>query len=372
MPKIAFVLESFYGDHIGGAERQVQMLGEALRGEGWETCYLCERSADKSKRESIQGMDVYAIPVRRKLYTWLNWKALFAAVKECQADLYYQRVRHPYTGLAVRAAHRLQKPIIWAAASLADVIRKDDLRFTRRGGHPVNGLLHIGQRWIEDQGILQMDKIILQTEEQKRLLLENYGRDGKVIPNHLVVGSDGVIPKRTPPQILWLSNIKPFKRADLFIQLAERCRDLCAEFVMVGGCQDRDFSKKIEQFSEKNPHFTYLGPLEPIQSEKCIAEATLLVNTSSFEGFPNAFQQAWYYGVPVLSLGVDPDQLIESKRLGHNAHSLNELETALRRLLKNEQERSEIAARAKAFTRKEFDLKKLLPEYIELFEGLLK
>ena len=43
-------------------------------------------------------------------------------------------------------------------------------------------------------------------------------------------------------------------------------------------------------------------------------KSKILINTSSFEGFPNTFVQAWANGVPVISLKVDPDNIIKKKK----------------------------------------------------------
>jgi hypothetical protein len=92
-----------YGDAIGGAERQVQMLAEVLR-MGWRTIYIAERAADKPHRETVNGMQVLALPPRKKRMTTLNCGALMSAMRESSADLFYQRIRHPYTGLTGQIA----------------------------------------------------------------------------------------------------------------------------------------------------------------------------------------------------------------------------------------------------------------------------
>ncbi|RJP79161.1 MAG: glycosyltransferase [Candidatus Zixiibacteriota bacterium] len=372
MPTIAFIMQTFYGDAIGGAERQVQILAQALRERGWRTLYICERQAGKPARETVQGMEVLALPVRKKREEWRNFRLLQEAMEQSRADLFYQRVRMPYTGLAARSAGRLRRPFVWAAASVADVVRDKDLRRAGYPTVPLDLMLRPLNRYLEDWGIRRADAVILQTDEQCRLLERNYGRLGTVIPNHVVVCEDLAVEKRHPPEVLWLSNIKRFKRPELFVELARRCRDLELRFVMAGATYQQDMREQIEAAHAELPNFEYMGPLEPAASEKRIAASTVLVNTSRFEGFPNAFQQAWCHGVPTLSLGVDPDGVIAREGLGSSAENLDGLEADLRRLITDPAAREAVGQRARRFARTNYDLADLLPRYLSLFEGLIR
>ncbi len=372
MPKIAFVLEAFYGDQIGGAERQVQLLAEALRRRGWRTAYICQRDAGKPHRESVEGMEVFALPPRKRRVAWLNLNHLRRALEESGADLFYQRVRHPYTGMVAMITRRLGKPMIFAAASRADVYRKRDLRWSSHAGNPLDVLLHPVGRYLGNLGIIKADAVILQTEEQRRLLLAQYRRDGIVIPNHIVVGDETPPDKRIPPEVLWISNVKPFKRPERFLDLARRCSDLDVRFVMIGDCSHDGILETLRRAEAEMPHFDYLGPVHPVEAEKRIAAAAVLVNTSEFEGFPNAFQQAWAHGVPTFSLGVDPDGVIVREGLGGCLRSLDELEKAVRYIIHDEKALRDVAVRAQEFARRTYDLESLLPRYLELFERLLQ
>jgi glycosyltransferase involved in cell wall biosynthesis len=348
------------------------MLAEGMRTKGWETAYISERPAGKPACENVEGMEVWALPPRKKRWTFFNSAALISAVRQSGADLLYQRVRHPYTGLASGAAIALNQPFVWAAASTADVIRKQDLRAASAKQAPLDRLMHSWMRKSEDRGILKAEAIILQTEEQLRLLRDNYGREGVVIPNHIAIAAKPDLPRRIPPEVLWVSNIKRFKRPELFIDLARRCADLNARFVMVGACPSPEMRAEIETAQVVLSNFTWLGSMEPSQTEARIASAIVLVNTSAFEGFPNAFQQAWSHGVPTLSLEADPDDVIVRERLGNRSKTVEQLETDLRHILGEDRYRREIGDRARTFARRNYDLANLLPIYISLFEGLIR
>jgi len=371
MPRVAFILECYYGDSVGGAERQVQLLAGGLREHGWQTTYICEREQDKPRKENLEEMEILALPVRKRRSAWLNYNALKTHMAGSQADIFYQRIRHPYTGCAAFIARRMGKPFVFACASKADVVRQEDLRMDNFYS-PRDVILHPLCRVIEDWGILNADARILQTEEQLRLLERNYKRSGTVIPNHIVINDETRYPLKFPPEILWISNLKSIKRPELFLELARRCRDIEANFIIAGAAQDKSYLPKTRNAEKELPNLAYIGALNPVECEERIAKATLLVNTSKFEGFPNTFLHAWANGIPVLSLGVDPDGIIARRGFGKCGETLDELESHLRRFLQGEVERREIGERARDFVRNHYTLQLLLPRYVSLFNNLLK
>jgi glycosyltransferase involved in cell wall biosynthesis len=76
------------------------------------------------------------------------------------------------------------------------------------------------------------------------------------------------------------------------------------------------------------PRFPY-GDEEAIYSRACV-----FLNTSSFEGFPNALLQAARFGVPIVSAAVDPDGFIRRTGSGIVAGSdPGQLADAIRRLV---------------------------------------
>ena len=53
--------------------------------------------------------------------------------------------------------------------------------------------------------------------------------------------------------------------------------------------------------------------------------ASMLINTSDFEGIPITFDEAWACELPVVSLRVDPDGIIARNGLGFVSHSIEQM-----------------------------------------------
>ena len=58
------------------------------------------------------------------------------------------------------------------------------------------------------------------------------------------------------------------------------------------------------------------GRLDHNETLLLIANAKAIISTSNYEGFPNIFLEAWSAGVPVISLNVNPGEVIDKFHLG--------------------------------------------------------
>jgi glycosyltransferase involved in cell wall biosynthesis len=73
------------------------------------------------------------------------------------------------------------------------------------------------------------------------------------------------------------------------------------------------------------------------------------VNTSDYEGFSNAFIQAWMRRVPVATLTVDPDGLLSRGGLGVVGGTEEGLREAVAGLLDDDAKRVHMGARCRAY-----------------------
>ena len=225
--------------------------------------------------------------------------------------------------------------------------------------YPRNFLKRIDKTFLE-KSVTAADHIIAQTPLQAELLKKHYDRDvDMVLPNAQPVPTlpDPAL-RADPPMVLWVANFKDFKQPELFLDLARRLEGTGAQFVMVGQAKD-DYADLRRQI-EAQPNLTHLGALPQGEVLDLMARAAIFVNTSTAEGFPNTFLQAWMRAVPVVSLNADPGDALQ-KGMGYRSGSLEAMEADIARLLADPALRAEVGARARAFSAEAFGLPALSP-----------
>jgi glycosyltransferase involved in cell wall biosynthesis len=115
--------------------------------------------------------------------------------------------------------------------------------------------------------------------------------------------------------VLWVGNSLPKKRQEVFAELAKMLPQYKFVMAMNVGCQERfnnarDAAKEIDNLE-------FLGSIKPSETQKWFNGASLYLNTSIREGFPNTYLQACKGKTPIISLNVSPDDIISNYNLGY-------------------------------------------------------
>lgn len=354
--QLAFVLPGHVSAQAGGAEYQasliLQELARASGHEGREATYLCRQGnlgyAHPSHRVSV----LPKIPVLSRYTYFVDLPVLTARLKALKPAVIYNRDAGAYTWACAKAAKATGAKFVLHLAHDKDVT-------PMQKPYPRNFLKRIDKTFLE-KSVTAADHIIAQTPLQAELLKKHYDRDvDMVLPNAQPVPTlpDPAL-RADPPMVLWVANFKDFKQPELFLDLARRLEGTGAQFVMVGQAKD-DYADLRRQI-EAQPNLTHLGALPQGEVLDLMARAAIFVNTSTAEGFPNTFLQAWMRAVPVVSLNADPGDALQ-KGMGYRSGSLEAMEADIARLLADPALRAEVGARARAFSAEAFGLPALSP-----------
>lgn len=312
---------------MGGSQYQAKLLiSELHRTFGADITYFTARASEKLDFPDHRVVCVGKINALRRFGHFWDFFRLQRALRDFAPDVIYQRVGCAYTGISARYAARSGVPMIWHVASAGDCRRAPPL--SRLLGRPHTVL----ETRLAKMGVKYADVVVAQSRDQVELLRANFGRE----PDHLIRNFQQAPPpvRKTSDQltVVWIGNFKPIKRPELFIELASKlAADRRIRFVMVGRAYPaRSQQQPIDELIERNQNLQYLGGLPQEEVNELLKSAHLLVNTSESEGFSNTFIQAWMRSVPVLTLGVNPDGLLDGGPLGSSRGSVSELAEAIR------------------------------------------
>ena len=360
---ICFLMLSHWSGNLGGAEVQVRYLMDYIQeNTPHDLSYVCRHS---SMSEDC-GVTIHRVDPVRPLSRWLksvDYWAVRRALERLAPDVVYTRVSSPYVGFAADYCRRHRRRHVHHLARIDDVTRVAPARWRRR----LTGL----ERPIYEYGLRRAHAVVAQARYHEQLLLENYGlRAAAVIPNFHPVPDD-VAKTAHPLRVLWVANLKADKRPELFIDLAEACADLPdVEFILVGALQDPGYHDVAQRIATR-PNVRYLGHLPLREVNSLMERSHVFVNTSrpSGEGFPNTFIQAWMRRVPVVSLEVDPDGLLDRGDIGTCANgSVTRLRDQVRDLIQNRVRAEELGRRARTFAIRTYGMPNCR-RVVDLLEG---
>jgi len=215
-------------------------------------------------------------------------------------------------------------------------------------------------------GIRNAETIIAQTHYQAEQLAKNYGRSAVVIPNGHPVSVDcqkAVLPIR----VLWVANWKPMKQPEIFFRLvAALGTEKNVHFIMLG--RTAGYEQLVE--NAKQIGIDVRGEVTNDKVNELLTDSHILVNTSRQEGFSNTFIQAWMRRVPVVSLQVDPDNILQREEIGFCSGSFEKLVADTSRLFTDHQLRDSMGDKARAYAVKHYSLDNLR-QVVQIFDGLL-
>jgi len=272
------------------------------------------------------------------------WKAM----KIADADIYYHHSGSP--GIVSLFCRANRKKFICHIGSDACVIRG------------VKGYR------LYELGIKLADVILVQSEFQKSILMKNFNRNGILVRNFFPISKRENRKKSDPPILLWVGAMAYVKRPWLFLKLAMKIPE--GRFQMIGGIGDGKLYESIKEALKKITNLNFLGYIPFYEIDEYFKQASILVNTSEFEGYPNAFIQAWMHCMPTVSLNADPGEVICKHKLGFHSRTFEQMVQDVKKLTENEKLRERIGRNCRSYVEEKFDYDKLVKQYIKVFSKI--
>lgn len=359
--KIVFLLQASSVFVKGGTELQADLImGEILKA-GHKV--YCVSNMLKNPGPGRDGVEYIYLKSRGRRLTVLNFFTLMKVIKRINPDIIYQRYRVPYTGMAAWYTKKHKIHMVFNTANLRD---------PQKNPVELNHMFffnyiseHLGR-----YGVKNASAIVVQTYEQMALLKKNFNRDCVVIRNGHPVPTPP-FKKTSPPVVLWVSKVKHVKRLELFLDLAQKLKDTPARFVYIGRSPDTPYHNALNTRAKGLSNVEHLGELSYEQTNKQIAEASVLVNTSISEGYPNTFIQAWMRETPVVSLNVDPDDLLEKKRIGFCSGHFEQFVSDVKSLIEDKEKRKQIGKKSRQYAIENHNIEEIGKKFLDLFEQLV-
>jgi glycosyltransferase involved in cell wall biosynthesis len=367
--RVAVVIPVHWNWRLGGSQIQARHLIAAL----WRNHSAVVRyfAARVSQPTDFEDHDIEIVTRHEDLHRYGHFWDYFRlqkALAEFRPDVIYQRIGCAYTGIAAQFARRTGTPMVWHLASDKDCQVKS-LSW---------GKLLRPHKAVEDylasQGPKHADVIVAQTYDQADLLERNYGRRPDLVVRNFQPMPAEASKDNSRFRVVWVANLKPVKRPDEFLKLAEAISDVSnVEFTMIGApYMDKVKQTRFEDLLYRCKNVQYLGSLPEARVLDEMRRANLLVNTSVREGFSNTFIQAWMCGMPVMTLGINPDGLLDKEWLGFCCASVQDMAHKMRQLAGSLDELKQTGVRCRKYADRHFSMSncdKLAAHLIDIATG---
>lgn len=338
-------------NYVGGSELKQVLVGRALAKRGYHVYFITYN--EKNEKKKVDDITIIPCSQSKKFPTLKNVFIFWKSLKEANADIYIQGSGSAGIIPLFCIIHR-KKYVKW-------IVSDSNLLFERfRGVHPILRKITVSF------DLKLAHRIIVQNLFQKELIEKKFKKKSVLIKNPIAI-PDTINSKTIKKNyILWVSTIRPVKQPEIFLKIATALPKL--KFVMIGGESKgkETLYSKIEKEATTIPNLEFLGFVPYHKIQKYYQEASIFINTSQIEGFPNTFLESWINGTPVISLNVDPDEIICKNKLGIHSKTFEQLILDVNNLFFNTELQNEIGVNAKKYVQENHDLKNIASEFEKL------
>lgn len=303
MRRVLLLTDTIYdfyneGKKVGGIAVQMSFWAKVFLSHGWSVYSLSQEI------ETTQnGVTFVKYPRKGGLYGILLevWLALVIVLRVRPDVIICRGARRKMT-FFLFWSRLIRSKFVFFGASDNDFKPEEELIVDKKS------------RLIYRIGLRCVKYFVLQNQNQVTLLQANYGKNHTlVIPNIWIEGGFDAPEVIKDIDLLWVGNFRELKRPTWFVELAKKYPEF--RFVMVGGIYDEELYHKCEEEASKCENLSFLGQTSFDNVNLLFRRSRLYICTSTIEGFPNTFLQAWANNIPVITT-FDPGGVVRERKLG--------------------------------------------------------
>jgi glycosyltransferase involved in cell wall biosynthesis len=306
---------------VGGWAVELSTWLRALEDAGHEAAILTWKGARAyvGSNPPIRLIETYdptrGVRVARWFYSYIPKQ--LAAARVYRPDIIIQGARGVGTAVMAFIANQLGVPFVYRVISDADVDERYKIGLRRFEQLSFSWALH------------RTDGFLCQNQYQRDQLVALFpGKPIHVLHNPIAVAENVTtpLPRAERRYVAWLGVFRYPKNLPLLLRIA---RELPAVEFRVAGMlsegADQSTKDAVNSLSHL-PNVELVGYVRRIDIQSFLSEAAMLLCTSHYEGFSNAFLEALAVGTPVVTRRpVDPDLIVLRHALGASAEDESEL-----------------------------------------------
>lgn len=222
---------------------------------------------------------------------------------------------------------------------------------------------------LKTYAIENADAHIVQSERQALLLQDGYGRKGTLIKNPIDL-TPCFLRAAEPRNILWIGKSdERIKRPFLVLELARLLPQYSFTLILTRIMDS--VHEECLRLAGQLPNVTLIERVPYAGVERYFAEARLHVNTSVFEGMPNTFLQAAKYGVPTVSLQVDPGEMLSRHGIGLVSQGdFGRFKTEVNQVMSDELLSAQLSQKALSYVREHHDKDCIIDQYAQAISAV--
>ncbi len=350
---------------FGGAELQLYYFATELAKDPNYDVNFIVGDFDQPAREKIQNVNLYKFfnprsPVRFTSII-IGLYRLIRLLLKIDADIYIQRSAGMESGVASLFCALFRKKFIYMAA------HDEDLLPQRPTWIPPGFLYTLRWRMFKF-GLRTAKLVVVQHEKQLENLKKYTGKTGVIrLSAHPIPDS---LPTMDRKYILWVARGDDWKRPEIYLDLAKQFPNE-SFYMAMPDANNEAYHKKIQQLAGQIPNLKFLDTVPFNEIDNYFKSAKVFVNTSRAEGFPNTFVQAAKFGTPILSMNVDPNNMLSVHDGGILANkSPDQLKVGLESLLSNNDLWAKTSANAYRYAKQYHDLAEIIKTDKELLQTI--